>query len=49
MTEGAYHKAHERLMIEMRRQLRLRNRKLIERAGRRLHRLRVRYRRRFAA
>jgi len=49
MTEQAYLRKHEQLMNEMRRQIRLGNRVRIERTGRRLHRLRVRYRRRFAA
>ena len=49
MTEQAYLRRHEQLMNEMRRHLRLRNSTRIERTGRRLHRLRVRYRRRFAA
>jgi len=49
MTEQAYLRKHEQLMNEMHRQLRLGNRARIERTGRRLHRLRLRYRRRFAA
>ena len=49
MTEDMYIRAHQRLMSEMRRQMRLRNRRAIERTGRRLHRLRVRYRKRRTA
>jgi hypothetical protein len=48
MMERMYRNAHDRLMREMRRQLRLKNRKGIEQTGRRLHRLRVRYRKRMA-
>jgi hypothetical protein len=49
MMERIYCNAHEKLMQEMRRQLRLKNRKGIEKTGRRLYRLRKRYRRRQAA
>lgn len=49
MRKDTYIKAHERLMREMRAQMRLKNRRGIERTGRRLHRLRVRYRQRYAA
>jgi hypothetical protein len=47
--DAIYQKAHDKLMGEMRRQVRLKNRKGIEKTGRRLHRLRVRYRKRRAA
>ncbi len=49
MTEIAYIAAHNRLMGEMRVQVRLKNRRGIERTGRRLYRIRVRYRKKFAA
>jgi hypothetical protein len=45
MMERMYRNAHDKLMREMRRQLKLKNRKGIELTGRRLHRLRKRYRR----
>lgn len=47
--EAVYINAHDRLMREMRHQLRLKNRKGIERTGRRLCRLRKRYKKRLAA
>jgi len=47
--EAIYRRAHDKLIREMRRQMRLKNRKGIEQTGRRLHRLRVRYRKRQAA
>ncbi len=49
MRRDTYIKAHERLLGEMRVQMRLKNRRGIERTGWRLHRLRVRYRERYAA
>lgn len=49
MMQAIYQNAHDRLMQEMRRQVRLKNRKGIERTGRRLYRLRLRYRKRLAA
>jgi hypothetical protein len=49
MRKDTYIKAHERLMREMRIQMRLKNRRGIERTGWRLHLLRVRYRQRYAA
>lgn len=49
MRKDTYLKAHERLLSEMRVQMRLKNRRGIERTGRQLHRLRVRYRQRYAA
>ncbi|MBE7439259.1 MAG: hypothetical protein HS115_12445 [Spirochaetales bacterium] len=47
--ETLYRNAHARLMQEMRRQLKRKNRKGIEHTGRRLHRLRKRYKKRLAA
>ncbi|MBE7439240.1 MAG: hypothetical protein HS115_12365 [Spirochaetales bacterium] len=47
--EAIYQSAHEKLMREMRQQVRLKNRKGIERTGRRLCRLRKRYKKRLAA
>jgi len=47
--EAIYQSAHDRLMREMRQQVRLKNRKGIERTGRRLCRLRKRYKKRLAA
>lgn len=44
-----YHRVHEKLMTEMRIQLRLKNRVQIEKTGRKLHRLRKRFRSLFAA
>ncbi len=49
MRKDIYLRAHERLMGEMRVQVRLKNRRGIERTGQRLHRIRVRYRKKFAA
>lgn len=49
LKKETYRRAHERLMAEMRAQLRLKNRRGIEKTGRKLHRLRKRYRMRFAA
>ena len=49
MRKDIYLKAHERLLGEMRVQVRLKNRRGIERTGKRLHRIRVSYRRRYAA
>lgn len=49
MRRETYIRAHGRLMSEMRVQVRLKNRRGIESTGRRLHRLRVRYRAKFAA
>jgi len=49
MRKSTYLKAHEHLMREMRVQMCLKNRRGIERTGKRLHRLRVRYRQRYAA
>ncbi len=49
MMEQVYLKAHRQLMDEMRRQLKTKNTKEIHRVGRRLYRLRVRYRKRQAA
>lgn len=49
MRKDTYLRAHERLMREMRIQMRLKNRRGIERTGWRLHLLRVRYRERYAA
>lgn len=49
MRKDTYIKAHEQLLSEMRVQMRLKNRRGIERTGKRLHRLRVRYRQRYAA
>lgn len=44
-----YQRAHEKLMGEMRKQTRLKNRQKIEQTGKKLHWLRQRYRARFAA
>lgn len=44
-----YKRAHDRLMGEMRKQTRLKNRSKIEQTGKKLHSLRQRYRARFAA
>lgn len=49
MRKEIYIRAHDRLMNEMRAQMRRKNRRGIESTGRRLHRLRVRYRAKFAA
>jgi len=49
MRKETYIRAHDRLMNEMRVQMRRKNRRGIESTGRRLHRLRVHYRKRFAA
>ncbi len=44
-----YQQIHDKLMAEMREQMRARNRKKIEETGKKLYRLRKRYRDRFAA
>lgn len=44
-----YLRLHEKLMMEMRIQMRLKNRLEIEKTGRRLHHIRKKYRTRFAA
>lgn len=49
MRKETYLKAHELLMQKMRKQLKLRKPKEIQKTGRRLYRLRVRYRARFAS
>ena len=49
MRKDIYLKTHERLMGEMRVQMRLKNLPGIKRTSRRLHRLRVRYRKSKAA
>lgn len=49
MRRETYIRAHDRLLNEMRVQVRRKNRRGIESTGRRLHRLRIRYRAKFAA
>lgn len=49
MRKATYIKAHQSLLREMRVQMRLKNRRGIESTGKRLHRLRVRFRERYAA
>ena len=49
MTEKKYRELHEHLMEVLRGELRNRHLKSLERTGRRLHRLRRRYRREYAA
>lgn len=49
VKKKTYKLLHEKLMSEMRTQMRLKNLKKIEITGKKLHRLRKRYRTRFAA
>lgn len=49
LTKETYFLAHEKLMGQMRVQTRMKNKRGIEKTGKKLHRLRKRYRARFAA
>lgn len=49
MNKKTYLRAHDLLMARMRKQMRLKNTKEIRKTGARIHRLRVRYRERFAS
>jgi len=49
ISKQTYMAAHEKLMNKMRRQIRLKNKQEIEKTGKRLYRLRKKYRQQFAA